>query len=159
LAAYQFIQAEPASRVGSIQALGGPDANPIGIRVNDKERFFTLGIRDRRRIGYLVPIISVVHIIQFAVAPPSTVLSRWGGIVLNALGAFWSVRPENAPRFWFGLLPYVWWIGAIFDGMEVFRALKQGSEATLASLLAGLNLLLLPFLAMPLLRFHKASFS
>ena len=137
--------------------LGGPDADSIGIRVNDKEKFFALGIGDRRRIGYLVAIISVIHIIQFAVAPPSTVLSRWAGIVLNALGVFWSVRPENALRFWFGLLPYVWWIAAIFDGMEVLRALKQGSEATFASLLVVLNLLLLPFLAMPLLRFYKAS--
>ena len=127
--------------------------------MNDKQRFFTLGIGDRRRIGYLVAILSIVNIIQFAIAPAGTVLSRGGGIVLNALCVFWSVRPESAPRFWFGLLFYVWWIAAIFEGREVLRALGHGSEATFASLLAVLNLVLLAFLAMPLWRFYKASVS
>ena len=125
--------------------------------MNDKQRFFALGIGDRRRIGNLVASISVVHIIQFAVAPPGTVLSRWGGIVLNAIAVFWSVRPESAPRFWFGLLPYVWCIAAIFDSMEVFRAVQHGRVATFATLLAGVNVLSLPFLAVPLLRFYKSS--
>ena len=123
--------------------------------MNDKQRFFTLAIGDRRRIGYLVAGIGLVHIVQFTVAPPGTVLSRWSGIVLNALGVFWSIRPEAAPRLWFGILPYVWWIAAIFDGMQLLNAVTQERLATSVALLSGLNVSLLPFLAMPLLRFHR----
>jgi hypothetical protein len=125
--------------------------------VNDKQRFFALEIGDRRRISYLVACISVVHIIQFAIAPPGAVLSRWSGIALNAIAVLWSVRPQSAPGFWFGLLPYIWCIAAIFDGMEIFRALEYGRAETFVALLAGVNVLSLPFLALPLLRFYKAS--
>jgi hypothetical protein len=125
--------------------------------VNEKQRFFDLGLGDRRRIGYLVGIISVVHIIQFAVDPPAAGLSRWSGIVLNSLAALWSVRPESAPRFWFGLLPYIWCITAIFDSMEMFRALQQGRVAAFATFLAGVAVLCSIFLAPPLLRLYKAS--
>jgi hypothetical protein len=86
--------------------------------VNDKQRFFALEIGDRRRISYLVASISVVHIIQFAIAPPGTVLSRWSGIALNAIAVLWSVRPHSAPSFWFGWLPYIWCITAIFDAWK-----------------------------------------
>jgi hypothetical protein len=41
--------------------------------------------------------------------------------------------------------------------MEIFRALQYGRAETFVALLAGVNVLSLPFLALPVLRFYKAS--
>lgn len=153
-AAFTYTAADEADEDGTSR---GARLIQFETRVNDKQRFFALEIGDRRRISFLVAGISVVHIIQFAIAPPGTALSRGSGIALNALAVFWSVRPHRAPGFWFGLLPYIWCIAAIFDGMALFRALQDGRAETSVALLAGVNVLLLPFLALPLVRFYKAS--
>jgi len=73
----------------------------------------------------------------------------------NALGVFWSVSPEHAPRFWFGLLPIGWWVGAIFDGLQVVRAIQQGRMTTPLAISSAVIVLLLLFVAPPLLRFYR----
>lgn len=122
-----------------------------------KQSFFELDLSDRRRIGYLVAVVSVIHIAQFWSVPPETVLSRWGGIAANAIAVFWSLRPDLAPNFWFGLLPYGLLFTAFFDGSQVIRVLRDGWIATPAAILSAINVSLLPFLARPLLRFHRLS--
>jgi hypothetical protein len=124
--------------------------------LTDKQRFFALGVNDRRRIGYLVAGMAVVHIAQFWVTPADAVISRWGGIAVNVLALVWSLRPDRAPSFWFALLPYAWFIAAMFEGWEVVRGLQE-SRLSISEALSAVNLLMLPFLAGPLWRFYKLS--
>jgi hypothetical protein len=122
--------------------------------MTDKQRFFALAIKDRRRIAYLVGGICVVQIVQFLIAPSDRLLSRWGGIALNVLVAYWSIRPQRAPEFWFAWFPYLWFIPAIFESREVIRAV-QLRAATPMVVMDVANLLLLVFLAVPLSRFYR----
>jgi len=122
---------------------------------NDKQKFLALPIADRRRIGYLVAGICAVNVVQFYIAPPGTVIGRWAAMAGNALGVFWSVSPEHAPRFWFGLLPIGWWVSAIFDGLQVVRAIQQGRMTTPLAISSAVIVLLLLFVAPTLLRFYR----
>ena len=124
--------------------------------MTDKEKFFALGVNDRRRIGYLAACVAIVHIVQFWIVPADAVISRWGGVAGNAVALVWSLRPGLAPNFWFASLPYAWWIAAIFDGREVVRVL-QGSRLSTSEALSALSVVILPFLAAPLLRFYRLS--
>ena len=125
--------------------------------MTDKQRFFALDVNDRRRIGCLVAGIAVVHIAQFWIAPPDTMVSRWGGIAANVLALFWTLRPHQAPSFWFGILPFVWWIAALFDGSDVVLAVQESRASSPTALLSAASVLMLPFLAGPLLRFYRLS--
>ena len=126
--------------------------------MTDKQRFFLLPINDRRRVASLVVAICAVQIVQFLFSPSDRLISRWGGIALNVLAAYWGVRPQRAPEFWFAWFPYLWFIPAIFEGREVFRAVELGT-VTPMTLLNGVNLMLLLLLALPLLRFYRLSTS
>jgi hypothetical protein len=120
-----------------------------------KERFFVLAEADRRRVGWLVAGISLVHVLQFLVVTQSTTLGTWGGIAVNLLALYWCWAPAGAPNFWYGLLPYCWWIAAIFDGLEAWRAVSGSESSTARFILSAANLAVLPFLAGPLIRFHR----
>jgi len=123
--------------------------------MTEKEKFFALAATDRRRIGYLVATLCIVSAVQFLIAPPGSLVSRWGGIALNVLGVFWSLRPDRAPLFYFKLLPYVWWITALFDGLALIRAVQEGRIATPTSGLTAFSVLALALLAGPLLRLYR----
>jgi hypothetical protein len=120
-----------------------------------KEKFFLLTTDDRRRIGRLIAGISIVHVLQFLVHAPRTAIGTWGGIVGNALALYWCLAPSGAPNFWFGLLPYAWWIAALFDGFEAWRAISGSEISSLRFILSVANLAILPFLAGPLIRLHR----
>jgi hypothetical protein len=122
-----------------------------------KERFFLLAEADRRRIGRLVAAVSVVHVVQFLFLAPTTGIGAWGGIVGNLVALYWCLAPGSAPNFWFGLLPYVWWIAALFDGLGAWRAISGSESSSVGFVLSVANLAILPFLAGPLIRLHRIS--
>jgi len=120
-----------------------------------KERFFLLADADRRRVRWLVAGISLIHVLQFLVFAPSARLGTWGGIAGNLLALYWCWAPAGAPSFWYGLVPYSWWITAIFDGLEAWRTVSGPGSSTARFILSAANLAILPFLAGPLIRFHR----
>ncbi len=80
------------------------------------------------------------------------------GAVLNAVAVSWCLAPDRAPDFWFSLLPYIWVITVVFDGIEVVQGVSgDGQRSAMMLALSGVNLLILPFLAGPLLRLHRLS--
>lgn len=122
-----------------------------------KEKFFRLAESDRRRIGWLVAGIAAVNVLQFLFVEASRGVGAWGGIAANILVLYCCLAPGRAPNFWFGLLPYVWWITAVFDGLEAWRAIFGSESSSVKFILSVAKLTVLPFLAGPLIRFHRLS--
>jgi hypothetical protein len=100
---------------------------------------------------------SVIHVLQFLVLAPRTAIGTWGGIAGNALVFYWCVAPGGAPNFWFELLPYGWWIAALFDGFEAWHAMSGAESSSVRFILSAVNLAILSFLAGPLIRLQRVS--
>jgi len=123
-----------------------------------KENFRALADSDRRRIGSLVPILLIVNIAQFLLASHDLPWGSWGGAALNAVAVYWCLAPDRAPNFWFSLLPYIWMFTAVFDGIAVVQGVSgDGQRSDMMLALNGVSLLILPFLAGPLLRLYRLS--
>lgn len=119
-----------------------------------KSRFFRLSASDRGRIAWLTAASCLSAIVQFAVTP-NPGISTWAGIGGNVLFLWCCATPTKAPDAWFGLLPYVWGFTAAFDGLELARALSGSGSPLLDTGLSTARLATLPWLAGPLLRFHR----
>lgn len=122
-----------------------------------REAFFCLEATDRQRVRVLVGVLAVAHILQFSSSPHGANVGSSIGILGNVLVLYWCAFLRTAPNSFFTLLPYIWWFTAMFDGFEVYRALSGVARTGVVFFLGVANLLVLPFLAAPVLRFQRMS--
>ena len=120
-----------------------------------REAFFRLEARDRQRVRVLVGVLAVVHIFQFSSSAHRMNVGSSIGILGNLLVLYWCAFPRTAPNGFFKLLPYICWFTAIFDGFEVYRVFSGAGRTGVVVFGGVANLLLLAFLAAPVLRFQR----